>query len=1043
MILSMISLAQPSLQWTARYNGPTNGTDIITDMDFYSITGDVYVTGVSDSTQPFNFVTIKYSCSGTEVWRSRFVGPLFQDYPNAIKYDPINNAVYVAGKSKGVSSQYDWLTIRYNATTGDTVWTRRYNGTHSGNDEVVDIDVDQTGNLYIIGNVLEVCNSILNTKLIKYDPNGTEVWSETISSVGCFYENLAVKIAVDANKLVVIYNESGSFNYTAYARGYYISNGGCTYVGCFEQEVGTSSTNILNYGIDFDGFGNVYITGGYGSPINTRITKLESDVYTVVWQKSYNMSAADERAINITVDQNNYSSYITGYVFNTNGSNDIVTMKLDASGDTIWTKKYNAIGNGNDQGGFVEINSGVNPDVWVSGFTTQASGKKQITTLKYNGSGVQQWALNYGCSTNDNIPVGMFKDAVDNVFISGYNDCNSTNEDYLTLKYCATAPPQPGPITGVTSTCEDSTVTYSISSVSGATSYTWSLPNGWTGSSTTTSISVTPDSSGTISVVANSGSLCSECSSQPRTLAVTVHPLPNVGFTANPSSRICIGTSITLNGTGASTYSWTGGVANNTAFAPTVTSTYLVTGTDVLGCRNTASATITVDTLPDISVDSATICLNSSATLTATGGLTYDWSTGATGSTLVVSPTTNTLYTVTGRNINNCINTAIALVTINSLPDIEVDSATICEGDTTTLTASGGIDYDWSTGGTGNVLIISPLTSSSYTVTGTDLNGCTNSAIGTVTISPDPNITLGSNSPICDSINLLLSANFNSGWSYNWDGPNGFNSTLQNPVILSSTIADSGWYVCTITNNIGCSSTDSTLAVIDTVPHADITISGSQTFCDGDTATLSATSGSSYLWIPDSLTSQSIFTTTSGIYYCIVNSPGGCYGEVTTPAVNITVYPNPSAPIIYKDMDSLYCSVPGMIYQWYRDSIAQPQMTTQNIAYSFTDTLLWHVVITDLNGCSASSNMLNVGIYNNYNVSSFVIYPNPTKNYIQIKTGDQFDCSVKITNILGEVISIKKNYNSDDILYIDFQPGIYFVALMNKSNMSIQKLVVE
>jgi len=149
-----------------------------------------------------------------------------------------------------------------------------------------------------------------------------------------------------------------------------------------------------------------------------------------------------------------------------------------------------------------------------------------------------------------------------------------------------------------------------------------------------------------------------------KTFTIT-QPAPLVvGATASPPSAvICKGAPVSLSGTGASTYTWTGGVVNGVAFNPTTTATYTVTGANASACTNTAVITVTVNALPVVAATSSNsvICAGSGATLTATGAGSYTWSTGGTTAGIVVSPTVTSSYTVTGMNANGC--TAVAVVT--------------------------------------------------------------------------------------------------------------------------------------------------------------------------------------------------------------------------------------------------------------------------------------------------------------------------------------------------------------------------------------------
>jgi len=535
-IFCLTTLAQPSLQWDKNYNGPINGTDRITDSDFDPITGNIYVTGVSDSSSGYNYVTIKYSSEGDVIWRKRFTGPQNQDSPNAIKYDPVNNAVYVTGKSKNSNSDFDWLTIRYNATTGQENWTIRRNGNKNGDDEAIDLDVDDAGNIYVLGNHLENCPDVLSTKLIRYTPAGAATWSKSFADSFCSHDVLASNVAVNSTIVVVVYNEPSTFGFSAYASAYYISDGDCTSTsgfGCDEIAIGSDQLIEDSYDIDFDNSGYVYIAGGQVA--NNQewlgVKKIDFEVYPIqtIWFYNYMTNVgAYSRANSIIVNQNNSEVYVTGYVKNSSGNNDIITIKYNNDGDTLWTKKFDGVGTGDDKGISIAKDNLSNPNIYVTGYSSQTNGKKQITTLKYNSNGTQLWSLNYGCTADDNVPVRLFRDPDDILYIAGYNDCSDNNDDYLTLKYC-TSPDQAGPITGNPYVCTGNTETYSVSAINGATSYIWSLPSGWTGSSSTNSINAHCGASGvTGNITVKGHNVCNDGQSSSIEVTVNVTPVTPV-----------------------------------------------------------------------------------------------------------------------------------------------------------------------------------------------------------------------------------------------------------------------------------------------------------------------------------------------------------------------------------------------------------------------------------------------------------------------------------------------------------------------------------
>jgi hypothetical protein len=221
--------------------------------------------------------------------------------------------------------------------------------------------------------------------------------------------------------------------------------------------------------------------------------------------------------------------------------------------------------------------------------------------------------------------------------------------------------------------------------------------------------------------------VCSTCNlqmSQIVTVTVSANPTPTISVN---SGAICSGQSFTLSPSGANTYTISGG---NSIVSPTTNATYSVTGTDANGCvsSSAAIASVTVNSLPSISVNSGAICTGQSFTLSPSGADTYTIS----GGNSIVSPTTDATYIVTGTDANGCVSSsaAIASVTVNALPNVSAvtNNTLICVGETATLTASGANTYTWSSSANTNSIAVSPTVTTSYTVIGTDMNGCENSS---------------------------------------------------------------------------------------------------------------------------------------------------------------------------------------------------------------------------------------------------------------------------------------------------------------------------
>lgn len=278
---------------------------------------------------------------------------------------------------------------------------------------------------------------------------------------------------------------------------------------------------------------------------------------------------------------------------------------------------------------------------------------------------------------------------------------------------------------------------------------------------------------------------------------------------------------------------------------------------------------------------STTFCEGGSVTLTSASGSSYLWSTGATTQSIVV--TTSGSYTVQVTNASGCQSLASTpvVVTVNARPIAPTITAngplTFCDGGNVTLTSSVGSGYLWSTGATTQSIQVT--TSGNYSVQVASAAGCQSPvSLGTiVTVNPKaatPVITANGPLTFCEGGNVTLTSG--SGSSYLWST----GATTQDIMVTTS-----GNYSVQVTNALGCQSlaslgTSVTVNVKPAVPT--ISASGSTTFCDGGSVTLTSSIGSSYLWSTGA-TSQSIVVTTSGNYSVQITNASNCQSAASIP----------------------------------------------------------------------------------------------------------------------------------------------------------------
>ena len=242
--------------WVARYNGPDNDWDAARAVAIDE-SGNVYVTGESvRSETDWDFATIKYDADGNEVWVARYNGPDDGwDVAHAVAVDAFGN-VYVTGESWGVSTLQDYATIKYDPN-GSEVWVARYNGPGNSGDWARAMAINNSGNMYVTGES-GGAGTEYDYLTIKYDANGNEVWVARYNAAN--YEDEAEAIAIDnwGNIYVTGNSWAGGGTGPDYATIKYDANGNEVWVARYD---GPGNGGDWAYAIAIDPSGNVYVTG--------------------------------------------------------------------------------------------------------------------------------------------------------------------------------------------------------------------------------------------------------------------------------------------------------------------------------------------------------------------------------------------------------------------------------------------------------------------------------------------------------------------------------------------------------------------------------------------------------------------------------------------------------------------------------------------------------------------------------------------------------------------------------------------------------------
>jgi len=443
---------------------------------------------------------------------------------------------------------------------------------------------------------------------------------------------------------------------------------------------------------------------------------------------------------------------------------------------------------------------------------------------------------------------------------------------------------------------------------------------------------------------------------------------PTITLNNGGSYSVCPGESVTMTASGANSYSWSNGLGNNaTANAPTSTAgttQYTVTGTASNGCTATATAYVTVKPLPSVTVNGSTsgtasICSGASTTLNAVANpanATLTWAGGAVTSNPLTVNSAGT-YTVTA-NLDGCTSTATVTVTAHDNPTVTISGpASICTGTTATLTATGLTSYSWSGTATGSGASLEISAGGTYTVSGTDANGCSGTASKTIESKTSPTVTINGGTLLCDGSTLTLTASSSlPNTSFVWsDASATTGSTL--------TVTSAGSYTVTGTLD-GCSGTDTKVVTAGTTPANPTVHNGTR--CGSGTVELSVTpvDGCTYHWYTSATTTSeagegSTFTTPSisnnTNYWVSAQNAAGC----SSSRVQVTATVN-AAPTVTIAPVSTICAGSNVTltangadsYSWDNNL-----GTGNNFVVTPSTNTTYTVIGTDANGCTGTASV--------------------------------------------------------------------------------------
>jgi len=964
--------------------------------------------------------------------------------PNGVATDLAGN-VFVTGSYEGTatfgstqltnSGQTDIFIAKYNSS-GNVLWAKKAGGTVA--DEGLAVAVNTAGDCYVTGYFsgtaafgstnLTSANG-KNVFIAKYSgSNGSLLWAKSISVTG---DAEGAGIVVDANNNCYL---TGYFRNTATFKS--SPNGiSLTAIGGLDMFVAKyNNSGVCKWakkgggsGLD-EGYGialytkDIVVTGYYEATGTFGTTQLTTagggDAFvakydtsgTFKWAKSFGGPNTDYgQAVTLDTSGNCYVSgrFETQATFQTTpltsyGSYDVFLTKLNSDGSLLWVKNYGGLTL--DYSAGIAINKNFNAIYIAGAYTvsasfdsltlTSATNSQDVFVAKVDTSGTVLWALDGGGQYDDS-GNGIALDTVGNIYVSGsfYN----------------------------------STVVFGTLNVTGSGTYDNFIAK------------ICPVSANVIKT--------------------------DVSCYGGNNGSIII---IPDGGTPPFTYNWVPNVSTNDTLKNLTAGTYAVTVTDYNGCETQKQIVIEQPTLLDVVVTGNDITChnlnNGMAVAVASGGTpqyTFSWNSMPVQTNDTAFNLTQGAYKAVVTDAHGCKDSAtVSIVNPAVVLALVGTNKSICSGNNTSIgatpTAAGGTPpykYKWtpSTFLNNDTLanpVATPTTNVTYTLKVTDKNGCTASAGMHITISQPPSVMVSQGDTICVGKTANLTANATGAISYNWTPAQTLiNPNTANP-IASPTATTT--YIVTVQFSGNCYNTGTIKIVVNNLPQ--ITTSGNQTICAGDSLLLSANNGVTYAWQPDSMLYNSTvsnpqtYPLTHDIsFIVIVTDAHSCSNSDT---VDITVNPVPT-PTIVENIGVLTSNY-AVGNQWFYNDTLIPNETNQSYTPTQNGNYTVEVTINNCSALSASYNVINVGVYSKIYDVHLHIYPNPTRGLINIDLSIPKTDNVNILfkDILGKTI-VSDVFNTDNNKVKSqfdlsrFGNGVYFVEVHTGRNVFFDKIIIE
>lgn len=391
------------------------------------------------------------------------------------------------------------------------------------------------------------------------------------------------------------------------------------------------------------------------------------------------------------------------------------------------------------------------------------------------------------------------------------------------------------------------------------------------------------------------------------------------------------------------------------------------------GCEDSISIPVTVNALPIVAAPAdQTVCEGVAVTLSGAGATSYVWDNGVTDGISFIQGVGTFTYSVIGTDGNGCSNTDQADVTVNPLPVVSAGlDHVVCEGVAVTLNGSGATNYLWDNGVIDNVGFVAGVGTLTYTVVGTDANGCSNTDQVDVTVNPLPIVDAGVDQTVCENVPVTL--NGSGAASYIWD-----NGVIDGVSFIQG--VGTMTYSVIGTDANACSNTDQVDISVNPLPVVDA--GPDQAVCDGISVTLNGSGATSYVWDIGVTNGASFVQAVGTLTYTVVGTDGN--GCSNSDQVDVTVNP---LPIVDAGLDRAFCDgelitlfVPGTPNLNWDNGVINNVPFIQAVG-----TVVYTVFDSYPTGCSASDQV------------TITVHPNPV-----VRADDVEICAGEGVTLFGQ-----------------------------------------